>query len=412
MEYGCIGEHLAHSFSKEIHNKIENYEYELCEVARQNLGDFMTKRDFKAINVTIPYKQDVIPYLYYIDDMAKEIGAVNTVVNKDGKLYGYNTDFMGMSALCHKAGIDFKEKKVLVLGTGGTSKTAVAVAKSKGAKEIIRVSRSGGENCVTYEEAKKIHSDANIIINTTPCGMYPNNDGMPINLDDYKWAEGVIDAVYNPLVTRLVMDARKKGIKAECGLYMLVAQAVFAAQKFTGKIYEQKIIDDVFNEILLSKQNIVLTGMPGSGKTTVGKILAQITQRTFIDTDEMIVVGHGEISKIFETKGESAFRDMETDAVKRASQNCGCIISTGGGAVLREKNIDALKSNGKVFFIDRPLKNLIPTDDRPLAKDIDAIKKRYSERYEIYKNTADVIIDASVNADKVAQKIIDNWSNK
>jgi len=410
MEYGCIGEHLAHSFSKEIHNKIENYEYELCEVAKDKLFEFMTKREFKAINVTIPYKQDVIPHLYYIDDMAKEIGAVNTVVNKDGKLYGYNTDFMGMSALCDRVGIDFDGKKVLVLGTGGTSKTAVAVAKSKGAKEVIKVSRKSGENCVTYDDAKKIHSDANIIINTTPCGMYPNNDGMPINLDDYKSVEGVIDAVYNPLVTRLVADAKKRGIKAECGLYMLVAQAVFAAQKFLGKTYDKKIIDDVFNEILLSKQNIVLTGMPGSGKTTVGKILAQITNRVFVDTDQMIVEEYGEISKIFESKGEAAFRDMETEAVKKASQNCGCIISTGGGAILKNENIDALKSNGKIFFIDRPLENLIPTDDRPLAKDVEAIKKRYSERYEIYKATADVIIDASESADKVAQKIIDNWS--
>ncbi len=408
MNYGCIGEHLAHSFSKEIHNKIESYDYELCEVAKDKLNEFMTKREFKAINVTIPYKQDVIAHLYYIDDMAKQIGAVNTIVNHNGKLYGYNTDFMGMSALADRIGISFEGKKVLVLGTGGTSKTAVAVAKSKGAKEVVKVGRSGGDNCVTYDQAKKMHSDSQIVINTTPCGMYPNNDGMPIDLNDYPLVEGVLDAVYNPLVTRLVREALKKGIKAECGLYMLVAQAVFAAEKFTGKTYDSKIIDSVFNEIFASKQNIVLTGMPGSGKTTVGKLISKITGRQFIDTDEMIVQKHGEISYIFAKQGETSFRDMETEAVKEASASCGCIISTGGGAILRDKNIDALKSNGRVFFIDRPLKCLVPTDDRPLARDASAIKKRYEERYQKYCSSADVIIDADCTPDAVAQKILNN----
>ena len=410
MEYGCIGEHLAHSFSKEIHNKIEDYKYELCEVAKDELDEFMTKREFKAINVTIPYKQDVIPYLYYIDDTAKKIGAVNTIVNKEGKLYGYNTDFMGMSALADKIGISFNGKKVLILGTGGTSKTACVVAKSKGAKEVIKVSRTKGSDCITYDVAKKLHNDCDIIINTTPCGMYPNNDDMPINLDDYKNVEGIIDAVYNPLVTKLVLDAKKRGIKAECGLYMLVAQAVFAAQKFIGKTYGANTIDDVFNQIYLSKLNIVLTGMPGCGKSTVGGILAQITGRQFADTDAIITDKHGDISKIFETQGEKAFRDMETEAIKDASFECSRVIATGGGAVLKQQNIDALKSNGMIFFIDRPLEYLIPTDDRPLASDAEAIKKRYEERYQIYKSTADVIIDANCDAKSVAQKILQNWS--
>lgn len=408
MNYGCIGEHLAHSFSKEIHNKIESYDYELCEVPKDKLDEFMTKREFKAINVTIPYKQAVISHLYYIDDMAKEIGAVNTIVNRDGKLYGYNTDFMGMSALADKIGIDFEGKKVLVLGTGGTSKTAVAVAKSKGAKEVVKVSRHSGNNCVTYDEAKTLHGDCQIVINTTPCGMYPNNDGMPIDLNDYPNVEGVLDAVYNPLVTRLVCEASKKGIKAQCGLYMLVAQAVFAAEKFTGKTYDSKIIDNVYNEIFASKQNIVLVGMPGSGKTTVGKLLSSMTGRQFIDTDEMIAKKHGEISEIFANQGENVFRDYETQAVKTASAICGQIIATGGGAILRQQNIDALKSNGKVFFIDRPLENLIPTDDRPLASNVEAIKKRYEERYDKYCNCADVIIKADCTINQVAKKISDN----
>ncbi|MBQ7901511.1 MAG: shikimate dehydrogenase, partial [Clostridia bacterium] len=241
MKYGCIGEHLKHSFSKEIHNKIETYEYGIWEIAREDLHDFMTKRDFAAINVTIPYKQDVIPYLYYIHDTAKQIGAVNTIVNKDGKLYGYNTDFSGMSALINRIGIDINGKKVLILGTGGISKTAAAVAGSMGAAEVIVVSRSARAGCITYEEAQQKHSDAQVIINTTPCGMYPNNDGIPIDLDMYPNTEGVVDAVYNPLRTPLIRKAQSKGIKAEGGLYMLASQAVFAAEKFTGKTYDLSV---------------------------------------------------------------------------------------------------------------------------------------------------------------------------
>lgn len=404
MEYGCIGEHLAHSFSKEIHNGIASYNYEIHEVAKEDLDAFMTKREFKAINVTIPYKEAVIPYLYMIDDAAKEIGAVNTIVNKDGKLYGYNTDFMGMSALAERIGIDFAGKKVLVLGTGGTSKTAVSVARSKGAREVVTVSRRIG---VTYEDARKYHKDAQIIINTTPCGMYPDNESMPIDLEDYPNTEAVLDAVYNPLVTKLVADAIKRGIKAECGLYMLVGQAVFASEKFMGTEYERKLIDKIFGEIFLSKQNLVLTGMPGSGKSTVGRLLAEMTGRKFVDTDRLITEKHGDIATIFETRGEQEFRNLETEAVKEAAKQCGCVIATGGGAVLRNENVDALKSNGRIFFIDRPLEELIPTEDRPLSRDTDAIRKRYEERYGIYTKTADAVIKVEGSADTVAKSILE-----
>lgn len=404
MEYGCIAERLGHSFSKEIHNAIASYQYELCEVAKDELDTFMTKREFKAINVTIPYKEAVIPYLSYIDEAAKEIGAVNTIVNKDGKLYGYNTDFLGMSALADRIGIEWEGKKVLVLGTGGTGKTAAYVARSKGAGEIVVVSRSKG---VTYEDAKKYHKDARIIINTTPCGMYPDNESSPLDLEDYPAVEAVLDAVYNPLVTKLVASARKRGIKAECGLYMLVAQAVFASEKFVDTKYEDAIIENVFKDIFASKLNIVLTGMPGSGKTTVGKLLAKSQGRAFIDTDKLIEEKYGAIATIFEKDGEQRFRELETAAVKEASKNCGCVIATGGGAILRAENVDALKSNGRIFFIDRPLEEIIPTADRPLARDVEAIKKRYEERYGIYNETADVVIKVNGTPDDVLKKIIE-----
>ena len=406
MIYGCIGEHLGHSFSKEIHKRIDTYSYELQEIPRDELDNFMTERNFSAINVTIPYKQDVIPHLHYIHPDAEAIGAVNTIVNRDGKLYGYNTDFAGMSALAERIGIDFPGKKVLILGTGGTSKTAVAVAKAKGATQILCVSRTEKEGIITYDSAVKFHSDAQIIINTTPCGMYPDNDSMPIDPESFPNLEGLLDAVYNPLRTQLVQKALSIGVKAEGGLYMLVAQAVVAAERFTDKSYPTDIAERIYNELMSLKENIVLTGMPASGKSTVGKLLAQLTGRDFVDTDEIIESDSGmKISDIFAQYGESKFRDMETAAVKQASARNNCIIATGGGAVLREENIKALRSNGRLYFLDRPPELLIPTADRPLAKDMEALEKRYKERYTIYTSTADAVIDASMDAEQVAKAV-------
>lgn len=403
MDYGCIGERLAHSFSKEIHNRLAPYNYELCEVKKEDLELFLTKKEFKAINVTIPYKQEVIPFLDFIDDNAREIGAVNTIVNKDGKLHGYNTDFLGMNALAKRMGIDFKDKKVLILGSGGTGKTAGLVALKNGAKEIITVSRSKG---VTYTDAKKNHCDAQIIINTTPCGMFPNNQTNPIDIADYPETEAVLDAVYNPICTRLVRTAKDKGIKAEGGLYMLVAQAVFASKLFTDTNYDNKIIDKIFKEIYTEKQNLVLIGMPSCGKTTVGKIVAKLLGREFIDTDVLIKEKYGEISEIFKNQGEKAFRDIETETIFEASKKCGAVIATGGGAPLRKENVSELKANGRLIFIDRPLELLAPSEDRPLSQNANAIKKIYDERYSVYKEAADVIISAEESFDDVAQKII------
>lgn len=390
MEYGCIGKKLSHSFSKEIHAKLFDYKYDLVELTEDELKVFMTDKNFKAINVTIPYKKDVIPYLYYVDDMAFKIGAVNTIVNKNGKLYGYNTDFLGMTALILKNGIEIADKKILILGGGGTSLTAVAVAENLSAKEILKVSRTKKDGFITYDEVYKDHLDADVIINTTPVGMYPNIDASPIDLKRFCNLSGVVDAVYNPLSTSLVSEALKLGIKAVGGLYMLVAQAVYAAEKFTDTKIASAKIDSVYKEILLSKKNIVLIGMPSSGKSTIGKQLASILGMNFIDTDELIVKNSGRtIPEIIEKDGENYFRSLESDAVLEAAAKENSVIATGGGAILNEKNVELLKLNGRIYFLDRPLDKLLVTSDRPLSNDISKLKKRYDERYDIYCRSAD-----------------------
>ncbi len=393
MEYGCIGEKLTHSFSKIIHGELFDYDYQLKELAKNELDGFMKRRDFKAINVTIPYKQSVIPYLDEIDDTAREIGAVNTIVNKDGKLYGYNTDFIGMTELIDYNKILLDGKKVLILGSGGTSKTAFAVAKALNAKEVYRVSRGNTESCISYEDAVRRHNDAEIIINTTPCGMFPNIGNSPIDISCFGKLEGVVDAVYNPLRSALVVSAIDRGIKATGGLYMLVSQAVAAAEKFTGKTVKSEKTVAVYKKLFTEKQNVVLIGMPGCGKSTIGKRLAFQLSKRFIDTDEEILKQIGiSIPEFFERYGESKFREIETKIIKELSAVQNAVIATGGGAILNTANIDFLKENGVVFFIDRPFENLVYSSDRPLSSSRDMMKKRYDERYDLYKACADKII--------------------
>ena len=407
MQYGLIGEHLGHSFSKEIHNKIGDYNYELMEIAPDKLTDFITSRDFKGINVTIPYKQDVIPLLDHVADAALSIGAVNTIVNRDGVLTGYNTDYLGMKSMIEYNHISFDGKKVLILGTGGTSKTAAAVAAHLGAKKIIKVSRSGKGDAVTYDEAYELHSDAGCIINTTPAGMYPNIDNVPIDLDRFTNLTGVVDAIYNPINTKLVRDARLKGIKATGGLFMLVAQAVKAAELFFDTTYDNRLMESIYKSMEAKKGNIVLVGMPGSGKSSVGHILADRLNIPFVDTDELIVKKAGmEITDIFAKFGEPHFRDIESEVIKELSPDTGVIISTGGGAVLRDKNVYELKANGRLFLLDRPMENIVPTDDRPLADNKEKLAKLYEVRKPIYKACCDEVIDASVELESVAEEIL------
>lgn len=391
-QYGCIGKKLTHSFSKEIHAKLADYDYELIELTEEEIAPFFEKRAFAAINVTIPYKQTVIPYLDSISPVAQRIGAVNTIVNKDGKLYGYNTDYYGMKALVERVGIDLNGRKVLILGTGGTSKTAQVLAADLGAGEVLTVSRKKTEAYITYEEAVCDHSDAQVIINTTPSGMYPNCEDKPIDIANFPKLEGVIDAVYNPLRTNLVLDAQERGIKAEGGLYMLVMQAVVAVEHFLDTAIPKETADRVFASIYASKENIVLTGMPGSGKSTVGKLL-ELDGFSFLDTDEVIEQRCGcSICDLIKEKGEPYFRDLETEVIREVSSNSCRIISTGGGAILREENVRCLKRNGRVYFLNAELSRLQATGSRPLSDTEEKLKRLYAERMPIYQNSADVVV--------------------
>ena len=391
-KYGCIGKKLTHSFSKEIHAKLADYAYDLIELAEEEIAPFFEKKDFAAINVTIPYKQTVIPYLDSISEVAERIGAVNTIVNKDGKLCGYNTDYYGMKALIERIGIDLTGKKVLVLGTGGTSKTARVVAADLGAAEILTVSRRKTDHYITYEEAVQEHADTNVIINTTPSGMYPDCESRPIDITEFTQLIGVVDVVYNPLCTNLVLDAKQRGIKAEGGLYMLIMQAVVAVERFLDTRIAKEVADRVFASIFASKENVVLTGMPGSGKSTVGKCI-NIEGFEFVDTDEEIEKRCGcSIKELIQEKGEASFRALETEVIREvSSMNCR-IISTGGGAVLKEENVRALKRNGKLYFLNADLSRLQATDSRPLSDTQEKLARLYTERMSLYTGTADVVV--------------------
>ncbi|MDD7670889.1 MAG: shikimate kinase [Ruminococcus sp.] len=394
MEYGLIGEKLGHSFSREIHNLLASYTYDLKELPKNELDTFMKSRNFKGVNVTIPYKESVIPYLDEIDEAAKAIGAVNTIVNREGRLIGYNTDFYGMRELLLSRSIRIEKRFVAVLGTGGTSKTACAVAKSLGASRIVRVSRNPhSDGDISYDELEAIKTDIQIIINTTPVGMYPNENCAPLDIDGFSALEGVVDAIYNPLRTKLISDARARQIRAAGGLYMLVAQAARAAELFTGDCNMMQKTEKAYCSILKNKQNIVLVGMPGSGKSTLGRMLAKKTGKAFYDSDSEIEKQTGMcIPDYFSKYGEDGFRAIETDVIKRLSLLGGIVIATGGGAVIRSENIDSLAKNGIIVYLDRPISDIKITSNRPLTRSVDDLKKKYYERHEMYEKSADITV--------------------
>lgn len=410
MNCGLIGYPLGHSYSCQMHHALAEYRYQLWELKPEELASFLQKRDFAGINVTIPYKERVIPYLDGLSDTARSVGAVNTVVNRGGRLLGDNTDLPGMLALIRRLGLELAGKKVLILGTGGTSKTARAAAAALGAAEVYRVSRSGREDAVTYRQAAEEHGDAACIINTTPCGMYPNVEDCPLELESFPRLEGVVDAVYNPLRSNLVLNARRRGIAAEGGLYMLAAQAAYASALFRGCEATEGEIELAYTTVLRQMENMVLIGMPSSGKTTVGRLLAQRTGRTFVDTDALVEQAVGmTVPAYFAARGESDFREREREAAASAAGTGGRVIATGGGVILQEENLRALRRSGRLIFLDRSPDKLTATADRPLSADPDALRRRYEERYDLYRAAADIRVDGDGTPEETAERIEREW---
>ncbi len=400
---GLLGEKLSHSFSPQIHKRLADYSYTLFEVQASNLANFLKSDRFDAINVTIPYKKAVIPFLDEISEQALKIGSVNTVIKlKNGGLRGENTDYFGFYYLVKQSGIEIENKKVLILGTGGASLTAQAVSSDLGAQKVTFVSRNGEVN---YESVYSICSDFEVIINCTPVGMYPNNLNSPIDLEKFNNCQGVIDMIYNPQKTKLLLDAERLSIPSINGLPMLVAQAKKASELFLDCKIDDGKIASITKEISNDTSNIILVGMPGCGKTTIGTMLAEKLNRKLIDTDQMIVNSEGEnIPSIFEKYGEDYFRACECRAIADAGKMSGAIISTGGGCVTRAENLEPLVQNGKIFFIKRDL-SMLDTDGRPLSK-ANKLVEMYRKRLPLYRKFCDFEVENNAKIEDCVEEII------
>ena len=387
QNYGLIGETLKHSFSPQIHKLFGNYSYELCETDESYLENLINDDKYSGFNVTIPYKKTVMKYLDEISPDALKIGSVNTIVKRNNKLIGYNTDYYGFRYLLDTNGINPKGLKAIILGSGGASTTVKAVLENLGAKVII-ISRKGKNN---YNNLQ-IHSDTELIVNTTPVGMFPNCDECPIDFDMFPQCKYAVDLIYNPLRTKFVIEADKHNIKSVGGIAMLVAQAKRASELFTGKAISKNKEKNVIQKILRRKSNIVLIGMPGCGKTLVGKLLARRINRPFYDTDKIIEEKYNIIIKKFiQEKGESEFRKIETAVIKDIGKLNHAVISTGGGAVTTAENYFYLKQNGLIIWLKRDLKKL-STKERPLSKAL-GVEEIYKRRKDLYRAWCDFSVE-------------------
>lgn len=386
--FGLIGRKLAHSYSVPIHKAMGNESYRLFELEPNELEAFVKNPNLGGINITIPYKIPVMDFCDIISDEAQNIGAVNTIIRRNGKIYGYNTDKYGFEYMLQKADIDLFGKKVLVLGSGGAAKTACYCANALGAKEVVIISRSGENN---YSNLSK-HYDADIIINATPVGMYPDNASSPISLENFKNCTGVADIVYNPLKTALLLQAKSLNIKCTGGLSMLTAQAKAAEELFFDTVLSDSICDSVTSQLYKDSLNIVLIGMPGSGKSTIGKILSSLTGREAIETDELIVKkAEKTIPEIFKQDGEAVFRRIESEVIAEEAKKSGKIIITGGGAVTVDANYIPLAQNGIIYEIQRDI-NTLATNGRPLSKDISTLTQMYEKRKCMYEKFRDSFV--------------------
>lgn len=401
MKSGLLGRKLGHSYSPQIHALMGEYTYDLFEKEPEEVGDFVLHGDFTGINVTIPYKKDVIHYLDELSPLAQRMGAVNTIVRRsDGTLFGHNTDYFGFSYMVGRSGIQVSGKKVLVLGSGGASNTAVKVLEDMGA-DVVIISRSGPNNYGNLH----LHADASVIVNTTPVGMYPNTGVAPLDLAQFPKLEGVLDMIYNPARTQLMLDAEKLGLPHENGLWMLVAQAKEAAEYFGGKPLPDSIIESVHQKLSAQMQNIVLIGMPGCGKSTIGNLLAEKLGRKLVDADAKIIELAGKsIPEIFAQDGEAVFRDWETKALDELGKQSCLVIATGGGCVTKERNYRLLHQNGSIFWLERSL-DVLPTDGRPLSQ-ANRLSDMYAERKPMYEAFADFSIDNNASPEETVSTIL------
>ena len=397
MKCGLLGKKLGHSYSPKIHGYLADYSYDLFEKQPDELGDFFKHGDFTGINVTMPYKKDVLPYLDEISPVAQKLGAVNTIVRRDGCLLGHNSDYRGFQSMVSRSNLIVKDKKILVLGSGGASATAVAVLKELGANVIV-ISRAGENN---YQNLFK-HSDASVIVNATPVGMFPNVGISPVDLSLFPKLVGVLDIVYNPSRTQLLLDAQSRGLVTENGLWMLVAQAKESAEWFLNTEIDDKVIGTIYDKLRFQMENLVLIGMPGSGKTTVGQLLAKKTGKKFIDADAEVVLKAGmSIPEIFDRFGEGAFRQFETQVLAEHGMQSGLVIATGGGCVTRRENYRHLHQNGQIIWLKRSLGSL-PTDGRPLSMKY-KLDEMYRIREPLYADFSDrIIINENTPEDAVS----------
>ena len=400
---GLIGEKLGHSFSPAIHGKLADYEYKLYELSPGQLGPFLEKKEFDGLNVTIPYKKTVIPYCDELTEAAKSIGSVNTIVKRaDGTLLGHNTDYDGIMWLLKNAGAQVKGKKAVVLGTGGASLTVQAALRNLGAAQVVVISRSGEDN---YENIAR-HSDAKILINATPVGMYPKTGVSPVDLDVFTALEGVFDVVYNPAKTQLLLEAEKRGIPCANGLGMLVAQAKAACERFTGQPIDDEKVYTIKAEMERNTRNVMLIGMPGSGKSTVGAALAESLGRRLVDVDERIVEMAGcSIPEIFAKDGEEGFRQIEHQALCEVSKESGLVIATGGGVVTRPENLDPMRQNSLIVWLLRDTA-LLPKDGRPLSQ-ANSLTEMFKVREPLYRAAADCIADNNGSLEDTVKQILE-----
>lgn len=404
MKFGLLGRKLGHSYSPIIHKKLGDYSYELFEREPDEIKDLIKRQDIRGLNVTIPYKQEVMKYCDEITQRARSIGCVNTIIkNDEGKIIGDNTDYAGFEYILDRNDIQVEDKNVLILGNGATSKTVGAVLADRGAR-VVKLGRTTNPNLSDIYD----FVDTYIIVNTTPVGMYPNNLKTLVDLDKFSKLSSVLDVIYNPMRTKLLLDADKRGAVHSDGLPMLVVQAVVASEIFQGKSISQDLVEEIITDIRRETGNIVLIGMPGSGKSSIGKLVAEKSGKEFYDTDELIKEkAEMPIPDIFEKFGEEHFRRLETEVVTEIGSKTGCVISTGGGVVTKMENYEPLVQNGRIYFIDRDL-NKLSIAGRPLSKDRNTVNKLWEEREKMYRFFSDKTV-YNKDIDSTSNQILEDF---